>query len=221
MVNLVIEQPYFLVGTGCLVTSIFLLKNLTTPPRTVVLRPSNPSFTTQTKRQQRFSSLSNVCNEGIWLPIFSLSPQEEFLEKQMMRDTWPRTFLLVVTHKNFSALLVRPILLNGCPHSFSNPSFTTQTKRQQRFSLLSNVCNEGIWLPIFSLSPQEEFLEKQMMRDTWPRTFLLVVTHKNFSALLVRPILLNGCPHSFSNPSFTTQTKRQQRFSLLSNVCGR
>ena len=67
MVNLVIEQPYFL-GTknpdkigiflvgdeGCLVTSIFLLKNLATPPRAVALRFSNPSSATQTKRHQCF-----------------------------------------------------------------------------------------------------------------------------------------------------------------------
>ena len=33
----------------------------------------------------------------------------------------PRTFLFVATHKNFSALLIRPIFLNGCPYSFSIP----------------------------------------------------------------------------------------------------
>ncbi len=33
----------------------------------------------------------------------------------------PRTFLLAVARKNFSALLARPVLLNGCPRLLSNP----------------------------------------------------------------------------------------------------
>ncbi len=50
------------------------------------------------------------------------------------RETRSRTFLLVVTHKNFSTLLVRPFLLKWYPNSLSSLPSEQQTKSPDVFT---------------------------------------------------------------------------------------
>jgi hypothetical protein len=51
---------------------------------------------------------------------------------------------------------------------------------------------------------------------TWPRTFFVAVASKNFSALLVRPIVLDGYPALVFKSLIALQTKKQE---CLSHSC--
>src|SRR3989338_5259893 len=57
------------------------------------------------------------------------------------RNVRSRTFSLSVERENFSTLLARPILLNGCPRSFSNPSLSRNVKPLEHYAF-SRIISE-------------------------------------------------------------------------------
>jgi len=87
-----------------------------------VLRNSKYSFLTSRKRSQRFLPVQHKTGYAVLL---------------WAGETLPRTFFVVATPKNFSVLLTRPILLNGCPPSLSSPlpPLQNQTHQSLRFGV--------------------------------------------------------------------------------------
>lgn len=59
--------------------------------------------------------------------------------------TRPRTFFVAVAPKNFSALLARPVLLNGCPRSLSRPAPAKILTNLKHASVL-NILVPGVGL---------------------------------------------------------------------------
>ena len=91
---------------------------------------------------------------------------------------------------------------------FDDPSVTARIASRHS-SLSCCVCRVKIY--------HIKIKKSSLIHGTRSRTFLVAVAPKNFSTLLARPILLNGCPRSLSSPCGTE--KQYVSEDILRHIC--